>query len=289
MTIASSTVRPNRRRSKATSATAPDLAQPGAMAKAFVVLEIIAARAEPISMADIVRATGLTKPTAHRITTALAEMGFIERDPERRGYVEGPRMLALALDTLKSAAPRSLRHAILRGVSEAFGETCNFGVLAGSEVVYLDRVEAKWPLGLRFEAGSRVPAHCTAIGKLLLSLMPPAERDAMVAMLPLTRYTSRTITDPARLHAALAHIGETGIGTDDQEFMDGVVCISVPVVADSGRVIGGIAVSAPQARIDLKQAQSLVPTMREAAGKLAATFSLGRGGQSATPRTRLRG
>ncbi len=250
------------------------LAQPGAMAKAFVVLEIVANSSEPITMADIVRATGLTKPTAHRITTALAEMGYIERDPLRKGYVEGPRLLALALGTLRAAAPRTVRHAILRSVSEQVGETCNFGVLVGSEVVYLDRVEAKWPLGLRFEAGSHVPAHCTAIGKLLLSQMPEPERTALISVLPLRRYTSRTLVDTRRLLEALDQIARTGVGTDDQEFMDGVVCVSVPVLGEDGLAIGGVAVSAPEARMTLAEAQALVPSMREAAAKIAATFAL---------------
>jgi hypothetical protein len=104
---------------------------------------------------------------------APGDMGFIERDGLRRGSVEGPRLLRLAMDTIRVAAPRTVRRAILRAVSEQVGETCNFGILTGSDVVYVDRVEAKWPLGLRFEAGSRVPAHCTAIGKLLL---PPMTR-----------------------------------------------------------------------------------------------------------------
>lgn len=246
----------------------------GASGKAFMLLELIAGARAPVSMADLVRMSGLTKPTAHRITSVLADMGFIERDMWKRGYIEGPRLIKLALATLAAAAPRTLRHAILQSVSEEVGETCNFGIMAGSEVIYLDRVEAKWPLGLRFEAGSRVPIHCTAIGKLLLSQMPGAERAEMLAALPLTRYTSRTITDRNRLNLALDLIRQSGVGTDDQEFMDGVVCVSVPVIIENGDVIGAVAVSAPEARASLDQIQKFVPVMREAAKRLAATFQL---------------
>jgi IclR family acetate operon transcriptional repressor len=136
-----------------------DAAPLGASGKALMILELVSAAHEPLSMAELVRRSGLTKPTAHRITAALAEMGLIERDHWKRGYIEGPRLIKLALDTLAAAAPRALRHSILQALSQDVGETCNFGVLSGSEVVYLDRVEAKWPLGLRFEAGSRVPLH----------------------------------------------------------------------------------------------------------------------------------
>ncbi len=194
-----------------------------------MILELVSAAHEPLSMAELVRRSGLTKPTAHRITAALAEMGLIERDHWKRGYIEGPRLIKLALDTLAAAAPRALRHSILQALSQDVGETCNFGVLSGSEVVYLDRVEAKWPLGLRFEAGSRVPSHASAIGKLLLALQEPNRRAETLAALPLVRYTGRTLTDHARLNRALDKIRETAIGTDEQEFIEGVVCIAMPV------------------------------------------------------------
>lgn len=242
------------------------------MGKAFSIIEIITSAHHPLTIAEIVRSSGLTKPTAHRITAMLADMGFIERDPERRGYIEGPRLIRLAMNTLASSAPRTTRHAILRAVSAGVGETCNFGVLVGTEVVYLDRVEAKWPLSLRLEAGSRVPAHCTAIGKLLLSLLPVKQREQAVAAMHLTRYTPATIVDPIRLGAALDRIRTARVGTDDKEFIEGVVCVSVPVIAEEGHVIGGIAISAPEARVSLEQAMQFVPRMREAASKLASTF-----------------
>jgi IclR family transcriptional regulator, acetate operon repressor len=268
---------PTERRERATADR--DLTQLGAMGKAFSILEIIAAGRQPLTMSEIVRASGLTKPTAHRITTLLADMGFIERDTLNRGFIEGPRLIKLSLDTLGSAAPRTLRHTILRSLSETVGETCNFGILVGSEVLYLDRVEAKWPLGLRLEAGSRVPAHCTAIGKLLLSQLPLRERQQTIAAMPLARYTGRSLTDPKQLAEALDRIAVTRIGIDDKEFIDGVVCVAVPVTADNGQVVGCIAISAPEARVPLEQAMKFVPRMRDAAARLGSTFKV------ATPET----
>lgn len=250
-----------------------EASQLGAMGKAFTILEAISSAPQPMTMAELVRTCGLTKPTAHRITTMLVDMGYLEREPLKRALIEGPRLISLALTTLATAAPRSRRHAILRSISEKTGETCNFGVLVGSEVVYLDRVEAKWPLTLRFEAGSRVPAHCTAIGKLLLALLAEPERAAAIASMPLTQFTDRSITDPAKLNEALDIISRTRIGIDDQEFIDGVVCVSVPVITKSGQLVGGIAVSAPAARVSLDEALSFVPIMHEAAEQLGATYS----------------
>jgi IclR family acetate operon transcriptional repressor len=244
----------------------------GITGKAFSVLEVVSLNPEPTRMADIIRETGMTKPTAHRVVNMLIEMGFLERDGFDTGFIEGAGLVDLAYRTLAAAAPRSLRHSILQGVSDQVGETVNFGVLSGGEVIYLDRVEAKWPLGLRFDAGSRVPAHCTAVGKLLLSRMPDSDLRALTDSIPRSAYTANTITAVEPLVSALENIRRDGIGTDDQEFMHGVVCVAVPVVDDSGRCFGGIAVSAPEARMTLNQMLTYVPQMRKAAANLAATY-----------------
>src|SRR3546814_12058924 len=88
-------------------------------------------------------------------------------------------------------------------------------------MVYLDRVEAQWPLGLRFEPGSRVPLHCTAIGKMFLSHMPEQQRREFVGTIPLRRSTDTTITAPEALLVELRRIQEAGIATDTPEFMSG--------------------------------------------------------------------
>ena len=251
------------------------LAGLGVTGKAFSVLEVVSRNRQATRMAEIIRGTGMTKPTAHRVVNMLLEMGFLERDDLAGGFIEGAGLVDLAHRTLAAAAPRSLRHSILEGISGQVGETVNYGVLSGSEVIYLDRVEAKWPLGLRFDAGSRVPAHCTAIGKLLLSRMPDADLRALIESMPRPAYTANTLTGVEPLLTALMDIRRDAIGTDDQEFMHGVVCVSVPVIDEDGRCFGGIAISAPQARMTLKQMLTHIPQMRKAAANLAATYRRG--------------
>ncbi len=244
----------------------------GVTGKAFSVLEVVSLNPEPTRMAEIIRGTGMTKPTAHRVVNMLLEMGFLERDGLDRGFIEGSGLVDLAYRTLAAAAPRSLRHSILQGISEQVGETVNFGVLSGGEVIYLDRVEAKWPLGLRFDAGSRVPAHCTAIGKLLLSRLADDDLQALVSSMPRSAYTANTITEIEPLVQSLAGVRKTAVGTDDQEFMHGVVCVAVPVTDNNGRCFGGIAVSAPEARMTLSEMLTYVPQMENAAASLAASY-----------------
>ncbi|NQU60635.1 MAG: IclR family transcriptional regulator [Rhodospirillales bacterium] len=249
------------------------LTELGATGKAFSVLEAVSANAAPATMTEIIRITGMTKPTAHRIVNLLMDIGFLERDSTGSGFIEGVNLVELAHRTLAAAAPRSLRRSILQGLSDETGETSNYGVLSGGEVIYLDRVEAKWPLGLRFDAGSRVPAHCTAIGKLLLSRLPEEQSAKLLQTMPHARYTENTLTDAAALTKALAKIRKNEIGTDNQEFVHGVVCVAVPVVRQDGQCVGGIAISAPEARMTLNNALAFVPKMREAAIRLAATYS----------------
>lgn len=251
------------------------LAELGVTGKAFSILEVISLNPEPTTMSEILRTTGMTKPTAHRIVNLLTDMGFLERDEFDRGFIEGDSLVGLAHRILAAAAPRSLRHTILKSMSELVGETCNYGVLSGGEVIYLDRVEGKWPLGLRFDAGSRVPAHCTAIGKLMLSRLPEPELTATIEAMPRPSYAASTITDVNALLTVLAKIRRDGIGTDNQEFMHGVVCVAVPVIGEDGRSLGGIAISAPEARMTLNEMLGFVPQMKDAATRLSATYSRG--------------
>ena len=252
------------------------LTELGVTGKAISVMEVVSLSAQPSSIPEIIRATGMSKPTAHRVVNLLVEMGYLERDAFDRGFIEGPNLVTLSHRVLAAAAPRSLRHLILRGISEHSGETCNYGVLSGAEVVYLDRVEAKWPLGLRFDAGSRVPAHCTAIGKLLLAELGDDALHTLLDNAPRSAYTANTIVDRERLVDALSEVRRTGIGTDNQEFMHGVVCVAVPVRGQSGTVYGGIALSAPQARMTLEAMLEFVPRMTEAAHSLASTYEGGK-------------
>ena len=248
------------------------LVELGVTGKAFSILEVISLNPEPTTLPEIIQVTGMSKPTAYRIVNLLVDMGFIERDVFDRGFIEGASLVGLAYRTVAAAAPRSLRHTVLQGLSELVGETCNYGILRGGEVVYLDRVEAKWPLGLRFDAGSRVPAHCTAIGKLMLSSLPEAKLNASIEAMPRPTYTANTITETKLLLAAMDDICRDGIGTDNQEFMHGVICVAVPVIGQGGHFLGGVAISAPEARMTLNEMLGFVPLMKEVADKLSATY-----------------
>ena len=243
------------------------------VAKALAILEAVADNPQPTAISKLATLLDMSKPTAHRIATTLEELGFLQRDVLSRKIIEGDRLVHMALNTLRVAARRGARHAILQSLADATGETCNLGVISGGAVVYVDRVETEWPLGLRFEPGARVPVHCTAIGKMLLSELPPKRREAYITSGKLRRYTDKTITEPEALRVELARIAEQGVSMDDQEFLSGVVCLAVPVCDRNGRACAALAISAAEARLTLDNALSFLPQLREAAGKFSESLA----------------
>lgn len=237
--------------------------------KAFAILEAIAQAARPLGVSELNVLLGVPKPTAHRIVRSMELDGLLQREPGTRRYHLGPRLFRLGLDIVASSVRIAPRHAILEALSHEIGETCNFGVMVGNHVVYLDRVEAAWPLGLRFEPGSQVPLHCTAMGKLFLSFMTPAHRQRLVSAIALHHYTENTVVDPVQMESDFHRIREAEVSTDNQEFLAGVVCIAVPVRGPSGSVAASIAVSAPVARMSMNRGLQYVPLLREAASRMS--------------------
>jgi IclR family transcriptional regulator, acetate operon repressor len=241
----------------------------GAALKVFAVLETITSAQRPLAVAELAALLAVPKPTMHRIVRQLDSEGLLQREPHSRVYGPGPRLLSFALGAVRSSMRSAPRHAVLEALSAKVGETCNFGMIAGNAVLYLDRVEASWPFGLRFEPGSRVPLHCTSVGKLLLSIQPRQRRDEVIRATPLARYTENTITDPDALHAELDEIRKRGYSIDNQEFLAGVVCLAVPVRDKKGVICAGLAISAPNARVSVQEAVARLPVLFEAAKQLA--------------------
>lgn len=241
----------------------------GSAHKAFTILETIVSSPRPLSVADLTVMLGVPTPTMHRIVRQLDSEGLLQKEPHSRLYSPGPRLLNFALDAIRSSMRSAPRHAVLERLSATVCETCNFGMIVGNSIAYLDRVEAAWPLGLKFEPGSRVPLHCTSIGKLLLSLLPKRRREELINASPLARYTDNTITDAEALTRELDQIRKRGYSIDNQEFLAGVVCIAVPVRDRRGTICAAIAVSAPQARMALSEAVEHLPAMFEAAEELS--------------------
>lgn len=254
--------------------------------RAFALLEQVAHAQVPVSLQEMTDAAQLPKPTVYRMLNTLEQAGLIAREPDGRRVIAGPRLARLALEVLMNESARAPRHAILQRLAAEVGETVNLTMLEKGEVVYVDRVESAWPLRMTLQPGSRVPLHCTASGKLLLALLPTARRQRVVAELDLSRHTDNTITDRRKLESELAAIRRAGLATDNEEYLAGVVCVAVPVIAHGGRVAACVAVHAPVARMTLARALSIAPALRRAASALGASFEVGRATAAVTTRSR---
>ena len=164
-------------------------------------------------------------------------------------------------------------HVVLQRLVHTLNETCNIGTLLNGEVVYLDRVEAEhWPLRLHYTVGSRVPLHCSAIGKLFLALAAASRRRRLLQSLELRRFTDSTITDSARLETELRQIRKEQVSFDREEYLVGVVCMAVPVIGKNGEMLAALAIQAPQARMNVQTARRRRPALQHAAAELAEIF-----------------
>jgi DNA-binding IclR family transcriptional regulator len=240
-----------------------------AVQKALRILEVVAAAPGPMSMAAIERATGLPRPTVHRVTKELIRYRYVEPDPVLRQHFEGARLVSLSIDVLRSRSPLGRRREIIDEVARETGEACHFGLLRGHHLLLVDHVDSPAPLGVRYNDGEMLPAHCAAGGKLLLSILSDEEREAALGSRALIRMTEQTICDRRRLLAALAAIKESGVGTEEGEHILGVVGIAVPVQSRGGQVVGALGMVAPQARVPLAKALTFVPSLKAAATRLA--------------------
>lgn len=239
----------------------------------FSLLEVIAEKDQPFTLQQLVEETGLPKPTMHRMLQQLESVGVLQRESEGRHYSTGVRLRRLASNILINNTFHGARHIILRQLVEEVGESCNLTAFTGSEVVYLDRVETAAPLRFYLHPGSRVPAHCSSSGKLFLAQMTPSQRRRLLTHTPLTRYTSKTETDPTKLEKELETVRRNGYALDDEEFLPGLLCVAVLVPNPAGRSNLAIAIQAPIMRLTHDKALHFLPALQRAAQALAAVES----------------
>jgi IclR family transcriptional regulator, acetate operon repressor len=249
----------------ALSTRVDDMVGLGVAGKAFAMAELLVSRDYPVQMSEIVQVSGIPKPSAHRLINFLVECGYAQRHPVLTGYIPGKNLFLLAHQVLSNRTGSRPQTIHLERLVARVNETVNVGALIGNHVVYHDRVEASWPLGLHFEAGSKVPMHCTSIGKLMLALNTKSDVEVLLSKTDLQRYTQNTTTNSPDLLRELEKIKSQDFSVDDQEFMDGVCCIAVPLRTSNGRVFAGMAVSAPEARLSRNELEKLLPELRQTA------------------------
>jgi DNA-binding IclR family transcriptional regulator len=208
--------------------------------RAFAVLEELAAADRPVTPTELNAGLDLPKASLHRICRLLIEEGLLQHEFDGHRLIPGPRLSRLCFGVLATRHMSAERRAVLQGISSEIGETCNIALPNGSKMIYFDRVETHWPLRHQLPVGTQVPLYCTASGKLFLASLPGARRRRLVERLTMERCTPNTITEAARLHEALKRIRREEVGTDDEEFLEGMVAVSVPIRDARGRAAARI-------------------------------------------------
>lgn len=239
-----------------------------ALKKALSALELFATQTRPMASTVAAFELGLSRQATGRLLRQLEDLGLILRLPDDK-FILGPRSNKLAIDIISTSHISTSTHAILESVVSLVGETSNIGMLDGYEVVYIDRVECNWPLRVQLRPGSRVPSHCTAIGKLLLAHLPARRRTRLVSLMPLPRITKYTITDRQAFTEHLKEIRAQGYSVNNQEDSLGLIAIAVPIRSRSNTVVAGLSIHSPEARLPIEQAKTYIDELNAAAAQLS--------------------
>lgn len=240
--------------------------------KAFAVIEVILAARRPLSLPELAEALGRPKQTVHRTARQLEEHGFLYREPIRDRYAIGPKLFDISKDVFGWCIRYAPRNAVLARLVDKVSETCNVGILDGDSVLYLDRVESNFPLRAELHPGSRVPVHCTGLGKLFLAYLPSRTRKRILERVDLRAYTAKTLTDADALETDCAKTRQRGYSINNEEYHDGIISVAVPIHADAEHVISGLAIHAPAARMSVEEAVKHVPLLKEYAALIAEDF-----------------
>lgn len=235
----------------------------------LLIVEEVARAGVPVAPAVLADALGLPKPTIHRLLATAEAQGFLQRDVDGRSFGPGKRLRRLAANTLSSQRVRTERLMIMKALAEEVGETCNLAAPGRYGMVYLDRVETHWPLRIELPVGTQVPFNCTASGKMYLSSLRTDKLDRLLGAIDLQRCTDRSITDPTALRDELIATRNRGYSTDNEEFMDGMAAIAVPIKDNENRLLTTLSIHAPIQRNDIEGLMMQLGPLQDAARKLA--------------------
>ena len=234
----------------------------------LMILEDVARAGTPVTPSEVNERLGLPKPTIHRLFSTLEMEGFLQRELDGRSYTVGGRLQTLSSNALSSMWVHTARTTVLTKLASEVGETCNLSVPDRDAMIYLDRVETKWPLRIQLPVGSRVPLYCTASGKMYLSTLQGSHLNRYLESADLSARTNNTITDPEKLREELAETRKRGHSQDAEEFMSGMVAMAVPVLNKEDRLVSTLSFHAPVQRLSLEAAREHLDRLRGAAEEL---------------------
>lgn len=239
------------------------------LANGLKVLECFGKGREALTLMDVTRPLGWTKTSAYRYLATLTSLGYLEIDEASRRYRPTVKVLNLGYAALNALAFPELALPVLERLSRQFDESTNMAVLDGSDVVYVARTGSKRILATNLHVGSRLPAYCTSMGKVLLAFLPDAEQERRLKKIPYTKYTPKTITNPVKLRRVLGEVRRQGYAVNDQELDLGLRSCSVPLFDKQGKSIAAINVSTLSVRTSVEEVvDKFVPALTAASQEI---------------------
>jgi IclR family KDG regulon transcriptional repressor len=242
------------------------------LGRAFAILEQVARHREGIGLAELSKLVGLHNSTTFHLAKTMVSLGYIRQERETKRYRVGRPLFALAASALDEIEMVNVATPIMEDLSRETGETSHFAVRMGDAVVVIARTSGPGAFQLTDRVGVVRPAHCTALGKIILAALRPDQLKRFLERVELTPSTKKSITDPAVLLREIAEIRRSAVAVDDGEFNPEVRCIAVPVYNFTGDIVGALGVSGPIWRMTDQLIQSRVKSVRAAASRLSGEF-----------------
>lgn len=232
------------------------------------ILEVLGNSDHPMTPTEINKELELPKQTVHRLCTTLEEEGFLVRETNGKRLQPSKRLKEMASGILYNSRNQIAVRQVLEEIASNVKETINLVVPEEAGMMYLDRIETDWPFRIQLPVGTHVPFHCTASGKTFLASLSPAARRSFVRNMKLKAMTDNTFVDADMLLDELATISKQGYAVDNQEFMDGMVAVAVPIKDENARYCASIAFHAPDQRLSLEVAIARKDFLVDGANKL---------------------
>ncbi len=238
-----------------------------------------------IGVSELSRDLELSRSTTHRYIATLAQLGYLQQDPESKRYRLGPRVLDLGFSAINSMDLREIAAPFLRELSDETGYTVNLAILDGIDVVYIERCRTARPgqrdIDLNLHVGARLPAYCTAIGKAILAFIPESRLDEIIDRIEFVPRGPNTLTSPGAFREELARIRESGIAVNNEELAYGLRSIAAPIHSHAGEVVAALNLAVHRTMVAMDE---LIANYGPAVSRTARDISLGMGHRLAPSR-----
>jgi DNA-binding IclR family transcriptional regulator len=242
------------------------------LGRAFSILEEVARHREGIGLAELSKRVGLHNSTTFHLAKTMVSLGYMRQERDSKRYRVGRPLFALAASALDEIEMVNLATPVLEDLSRETGESGHFAVRMGDAVVVIARTSGTGAFQLTDRVGVVRPAHCTALGKIILASLRPDQLKRFLERVDLKPSTKKSVTDQSVLLREITEIRRTAIAFDDGEFNPEVRCVAVPVYNFTGEVIGALGISGPIWRMSDQMLQSRAKLVQTAAGRLSAEF-----------------